>query len=178
MTEIYFTPDIDSYIAQWYPTSNFGIVPYLYISRYKQNNDAYRSLLEFNLGNVGSNAIPPGSVIRNAYLNLRVYRNEIPAGHAITINVFRVLQTWSETGVTWNNQPISSSSPDGSATITSGFMGVVKIEISSLVKEWFQGEVVNRGIAIRGDEGANNLVGFFAREYPNTSFWPQLEVIY
>lgn len=178
MTEIYFTPDIDAYIAQWYPTSNFGIVPYLYISRYKQNNDAYRSFLQFNLGHVGSNAIPPGSVINNAYLNLRIYRNEIPSGNSITLQVFRVLQAWSETGVTWNNQPICANSPDGSVSISSGYMGAVKVELSSLVQEWFQGEVVNRGIIIKGDEAVNSMVGFFAREYPNTSFWPQLEVIY
>lgn len=178
MTEIYFTPGIDTYIAQWYPSSNFGIVPYLYICRYKQNGDSYRSLLEFDLGNVGSNFIPPGSVIRNAYLNLRIYRNEIPSGTTIIMNVYRVQQNWSETGATWNNQPISASTPDGSAAITSGQSGLVKVDLSNLVKEWFQGEVVNRGIVIRGEEGANSLVGFFAREYPNTSFWPQLEVIY
>ncbi|MGE5391565.1 MAG: DNRLRE domain-containing protein [Deltaproteobacteria bacterium] len=178
MTEIYFTPNIDAYIAQWYPASNFGIVPYLYIGRYKQNGDVYRSLLEFNLGNVGSNAILPGSVIKNAYLNLRIYRNEILNGSTININAYRVLQNWSETGVTWNNQPICSSTPDGAALISSGVSGIIKIDLSSLIQEWFQGETVNRGIIIRGDEGANSLVGFFAREYPNTSFWPQLEVIY
>lgn len=178
MTEIYFTPTADAYIAQWYPSSNFGIVPYLYICRYKQNGDSYRSLIEFDLGNVGSNSIPPGSVIRNAYLSLRIYRNEIPSGATITLNVYRILQNWSETGATWNNQPISGSNPDGYATITSGQSGWVKVEISMLVKEWFQGEVVNRGVVIKGEEGANSLVGFFAREYPNTSYWPQLQVIY
>lgn len=178
MTEIYFSPSIDAYIAQWYPSSNFGIVPYLYICRYKQKGDSYRSLIEFDLGNVGSNYIPPGSIIRNAWLNLRIYRNEIPSGTTITMNVYRVLQNWSETGAVWNNQPISGSNPDGSVTISCGQSGLVRLEISNLVKEWFQGEVINRGIMLRGEEGINSLVGFFAREYPNTSFWPQLEVIY
>lgn len=178
MTEIYFTPTVDAYIAQWYPSSNFGIVPYLYICRYKQNGDSYRSYIEFDMDKIGSNSIPPGSVIHNAYLNLRIYRNEIPSGTTITLNAYRILQNWSETGATWNNQPISGSNPDGSVTITSGQSGWVKVKISNLVKEWFQGEVVNRGVMLKGEEGANSLVGFFAREYPNTSYWPQLEVIY
>lgn len=177
MATITFTPIQDAYIAEYYPTQNFGTVPYLYISRYKQAGDIYRTLIEFDLCSLRCNFIPPDSCIKCAYLELPVYRNEIPSG-CIDVNVYRVLQAWNELNVTWNTQPFAASIPDGTESVPANFFGTVKIEITDLVSGWYDGSIVNNGILIRGDECANRLLGFFSKEFYNSSLWPRLVVHY
>lgn len=176
MEKIFFAPIQDAYIAEWFPNQNFGAVPFLYISRYKQAGDIYRSLIQFDLCSLGCNFIPPDSHITKAKLLLPVYRNEITG--SIDVKVFRVLQYWSELTVTWNTQPLTGSSPDGTESVAAGFLGTVEIHITDLVRGWYDGSIVNNGLLLKGNEAANDLLGFYAKEFPNTSLWPQLEVCY
>lgn len=177
MAEISFAPSQDAYIAQWFPTRNFGAVPYLYVSRYEQAGDVYRSLVQFDLCSLFCNSIPPNSCIDHACLELWIYRNEIQAG-SINLNVYRILQTWSENQVTWNNQPLIGSSADGTQSVAAGDSGKIEIDITDLAEGWYKGTIVNNGLLIKGKEDANDLVGFYSRKFPNTSLWPKLTVIY
>ncbi len=176
MSTIFFAPVQDAYVAEWFPNQNFGAVPYLYISQYKQPGDIYRSLIQFDLCSLGCNFIPPNSCITEAKLLLPVYRNEIC--DYIDVNVYRVLQPWCENDVTWNTQPLVDSTSDGTEAVPSGFFGTVEICITDLVRGWYNGSIINNGLLLRGDETANNLLGFFSKEYPDTSLWPLLEVCY
>lgn len=176
MSKISFYPVQDAYIAEWYPDVNFGAIPFLYISRYRQCGDIYRSLIQFNLCGLGCNFIPPNSCITEAKLLLPVYRNEICG--RINVKVFRVLQYWAEYLVTWDTQPLASKYPDGSESVRGGFFGTVEICITDLVRGWYNGTIVNNGLLLTGNEAANDLLGFYSKEYPNTSLWPKLEVCY
>ncbi len=153
------TPIKDAYISQYYPNQNFGGSSYLYISQYKQSGDDYRSLLQFSL-----KSIPAHRRIISAYLQLTIYRNEIPYGSSIRASLRRNLRYWRESTVTWNNQPgsrrvfnfrINSARSPGS-TIT--------LNVTSLVRRWYRVRSSNLGIMLRGNEYKNSLVGFYSGE--------------
>jgi hypothetical protein len=131
----------------------------LYISQYQQTGDDYRSLLQFSLA-----SIPPRRRIVSARLQLRIYRNEIPAGSRIRASVRRNLGSWRESTVTWNKQPasnllyrfwISSAQSRGS---------IINLDLTSLVRRWYNRQTPNYGIAIRGNEARNSLLGFYGIE--------------
>ncbi|MEN6351772.1 MAG: DNRLRE domain-containing protein [Syntrophomonas sp.] len=177
MATIVFTPSQDAYISQYYAGQNFGSSPYLYVSRYKAIGDIYRSLIKFDLCSLLCNQIPPNSCIEWACLELPVYRNEIPSGD-ICLKVFRVLQAWDEGTATWNTQPFAADSPDGTEEVPANFFGTVHVNITDLVRGWYDGYIVNNGILLRGEEDFNSLLGFFSKEFYDSSKWPRLVVKY
>lgn len=181
-TEICFFPSQDAYISEFYPTTNFGEIPFLYVSQYDCPTvpcpcpDDYRSLLQFDLCSLGCNFIPPNSEICYAYLVLSIYRNEVP--YDIDVCVHQVLQPWAELGVTWNSQPGFDPSPVDCSTVSPGDFGELYFDVCSLVRGWYSGCIANNGILLIGNEEINSLVGFFATEYPNSNLWPRLVVGY
>jgi len=174
LTEVTYIPGQDSYIAQFYPDTNFGNSPALFISRYLQCCDIYRSLVQFDLCNL-CKLIPITCDIEEAILELTIYRNEISCG-SIDLKVFHLLNTWDEITVTWNNQPPVPATPDAIIPINAGFLGTISVDITDLVRDWHNGSIPNNGILLKGDETQNNLVGFFSKDSDNSSFWPKLHV--
>ena len=80
MPETTFSPVQDVYIASAYPDRNFfnrtqGDV--LFVGSFTNENDIYRSLLQFDLF-TPYHGIPPNSSIENATLQLAMYRNDNP----------------------------------------------------------------------------------------------------
>lgn len=153
------TPIKDAYISEYYPNQNFGGVPYLYISQYEMRNDDYRSLLQFSL-----RSIPSGRRIVRARLLLTIYRNEIPAGTRINVSLRRIVSPWREFGVTWNNQPASRFVSAFSVSSAQSPGSVIGINVSSLVRRWYNGSIANRGIVLRGNESRDSLLGFYSGE--------------
>lgn len=181
-TEICFFPCQDAYIAEWYPQTNFGNVPYLYVSQYNCPSqpcpcpDDYRSLLKFDLCSLGCNYIPPNSEICYAYLQLSIYRNEVPC--EIEICLHKVLAPWDESIVNWSNQPLIYPEPEDCNCISPGCVEQVCLDVSSLVRGWYSGCCANNGIMLIGNEQFNSLVGFYSSEFPNSLLWPKLVVGY
>lgn len=169
ITEI--TPYQNVYIAGSYPNSNFYNSPNLFISRYTGTSDIYRTLMQFYVF-IDTPDLPARS-INSSKLQLTVYRNEIPSG-SINASIYRLLNDLNDYTVTWNTQPPASSVPDGTASISSGFTGVVNVDITNLVRGWFNGSIPNNGILLKGDESNNSLVGFRGTKYPDSSTWPKL----
>ena len=89
MATITLLPKMNTFIAEWYPDTNFGDYDSLYVSRYLQEGDRYRSLLFFNL-----RAIPATSSIIKAELLLDIYRNEVE--HWIDVTAHRLLNNWCQ----------------------------------------------------------------------------------
>lgn len=181
-TEICFFPVQDAYIAEFFPTTNFGEVPFLYVSQYDcppvscPCKDDYRSLIKFDLCSLGCNFIPPNSEICYAYLVLSIYRNEVP--YDIEVCAHQVLQPWWELDVTWDNQPSFDPVPVDCSTVCPGDFGELYFNLYSLVQGWYSGCYANNGILLVGNEEINSLVGFFSREYPDSRLWPRLVVGY
>ncbi len=155
-------PIEDAYISQFYANSNFGAVPFLYTNRYKGPGDEYQSLLKFD----DDFFCHPGRRV-HAQLRLKIYRNEAP--RPITLLVFKVLDSWSELNVTWNNRPRIEASPVGSAVVHPGFFGWVEINLHDHFDH-------HHGLLIKCEEPFDSLLGFYSREFHDSNFWPQLKV--
>lgn len=172
---VYFPPVMDAYVAEYYPDTNFGPVPYLYSNRYQGEGDIYRTYIEFSLC-YGCNYIPPNSCIECAYLYLPIYRNEFPCNRELYAH--RVLESWDEYSITWNNQPLYDPVPATQTTIAPGFLGTVCLNVTDVVVGWYMGYYANFGLLLRCDECIDSLIGFYSREFPNSDYWPRLVVYY
>lgn len=179
MPNIFFPTLDDTFIARFNPNKNFNGATNLFVSQFLQPGDIFRSLLLFRLTNpVNSlDSIPPGSYINEAFLQLTISRNEIPLGQTINLNVFTVLEPWNPALVTWNTQPNFNPVAEASAVIASG-LGTVSIDLTDLVRAWFNGQIVNLGILLAGNESQNRLVGFFSSWSNSSGAWPKLYVNY
>lgn len=170
-----FTAIQDVYISSAYPDQNFanrtqGDV--LFAGTFTGANDIYRSLLQFDILNP-SNGIPPNSTIEFASLLLFMYRNDNP-GNA-RVEAFRLTDFFDQNTVAFNNRP-----PTGliqGTVIPPAAPAFVNINISLLVERWYDGSVPNNGIELRGLENDNNnIVGFRSTRFPDSAFWPALQV--
>lgn len=94
-------PVADAEIQQAAPGSNIGTDPTMVSGAlgFTVNRAIRRGLLRFDPGT----QIPAGATINSVTLRVRVVK--IPAGPAnSTFEVRRILQPWTETGVTWNSR--------------------------------------------------------------------------
>lgn len=175
-TFVYYTPLQDAYIAEYYPDTNFGNIPYLYTNNYQGTYDEYRSLVQFDLCNE-CNPIPPNSVLDPNFLYLHIYRNEIP--DSTTLYAYRIKQAWNEHTVTWNNLPLFDPIPVGQVDIAAGFFGQVQMPLDpAVVQSWYNGYYQNYGLLLKCNETANSLIGFYSREFFDPDLWPRLVVCY
>lgn len=115
-------PSKDSYVDDGAPGTNYGTYGTIYTSIVKLTTDIRRSLLEFSL--VGLSGTPTTAVLRlnnNYVLNPRI------------IDFRRIdNNTWTEAGVTWNNQP---SSTDFNIETTWNTTGWQTISVLSIVQQ-------------------------------------------
>lgn len=147
------------HISEYYPERNpIPGDPTLFISRFKGVGDVFRSLINFNLQNLDS-LFPPGTVVGCAFLQLMVTRNDLPSG-TISASLWRCLNDWNVTDVTWNTQPETAESPDLTFTISSGWTGMMAVDVTTLVQDWLGGHYQNYGFQLRGDELNDRVVAF------------------
>ncbi|MGI6513898.1 MAG: DNRLRE domain-containing protein [Syntrophomonadaceae bacterium] len=175
MPETTFSPVQDVYIASAYPDRNFfnrtqGDV--LFVGSFTNENDIYRSLLQFDLF-TPYHGIPPNSSIENATLQLAMYRNDNPG--VADLRVTDVLEPWNQSTVTFNNQPAVSDI--GSQGVPGPAPSTVSSIVTSIVINWYNGSRPNNGFALRGLENANNnILGFRSTRFPDSRLWPSLTV--
>jgi hypothetical protein len=94
-------PGADADIEQFSPDSNFGGAGSAVSGALGSSagHEIRRALFRFDV----AASIPPGAVINSATLQLQVVR--VPAAPVnSTFDLRRILQDWSETGVTWNSR--------------------------------------------------------------------------
>lgn len=173
METVVFKPKQFGTISEWYPDSSLRDTDAgaLYVSRFLNPGDAFRSLLQFDL-----TVLPVGKTFKTAYLQLYIYRNEIPSG-TINARVFSINQAWNEDSVSWAGQPQISGIPYESFLVPSGWKGFILIDLSSLVSCWLNGDMGNHGCMIIGEEDHNCLVAFASTEYSETDKHPRLILI-
>ncbi|EKQ54074.1 DNRLRE domain-containing protein, partial [Clostridium sp. Maddingley MBC34-26] len=113
-------------------------------------DDIYRSLLKFNV----SSAIPAGSTITNASLNLFVFRKDTPDAVLFpqTVNVFTNNSNFFENTVTWNNAPAISPTIYSKVITDADIDNFISIDITNIVIGWFNNTIPNFGITLAGIE--------------------------
>ncbi|MGE5398050.1 MAG: DNRLRE domain-containing protein [Chitinophagales bacterium] len=175
MAFIVFTPVQDAMISEYYPNVNYTDFSELFIGRFSGPGDSYRSLIQFNLASLGCNFIPLGSSINSAVLQVFAWKNQILT--TATISVYGLLQSWDEKNVTWNTQP-GNYHVSCNTALAAGFTGFFQVDITDLGKGWYNGNIVNNGLLIVGDESTNDLVGVYSHKWPYTQVWPRLIINY
>ena len=142
------------------------------------NNTAY-SLVQFDLS-----AVPPGATISSATMSLDVTTNksnQVDQVHAMSTQ-------WAETGATWNTRDgitawgggSTFSSTDYKATTIASFTpsanGVQTQTVTSMVNDWVNNGVPNRGLVLVST-GTNNADAAYAtRENGTAANRPSLTV--
>ncbi len=184
------TAVLDASVRQGSPGSNFGTTTPSHVASGVGVNR--RLYLLFDLSGC-SPAIPATATIRLA--TLRLYAAALPAV-CRTIDIFRVTAAWTETGITWTNQPFGAAvnnPPSGSATDSFGAGTPVGCENRTTgayivganptadVAAWVAGTAANYGWMLRDDvEGAptTRTEAFAAKELGALPRAPQLVVTY
>jgi len=87
----------DSWVDDAFPDENHGSDTGLFIG--KGPAPTWYSFLEFNLS-----SIPAGSTINSATLSLYFYSFNLPG--PMVASTHRVLGSWGENTITWNNMPV------------------------------------------------------------------------
>ena len=144
--------DRDSWVLQSAAGNNFGNDSVLKMESKSGNNNA-RALVRFNLP-----AVPAGCSVTN--VKLRMYASSYTSGR--TLQAFRLNGNWTETGVTWGNQPTTTGSAATAPSRSSA--GYVEWTVTSQVQSMYSG--ANHGFLIRdaSENGGGFKQEFHSRE--------------
>lgn len=116
------SPDADAWVEQNSPTNNKGDDSTLKVKS-QGSNDNFRLLVRFSW----PASLPEGCVIQEA--TLRLYAPSHSEGR--TLQALRLAESWSESAVTWQNQPVAA----GDAALISSGPGYVEWPVGPQVQE-------------------------------------------
>ena len=121
--------DADAWVDQYHGDTNFGTRDYFRVR--SRENSNYRGLVHFDLS-----SLPAGVTIESTILYLRITSiNGVDRTH----NAHRVTADWTETGVTWNNQPSYDSTATDSVSTGSASETWVEWNVTSDVQLFVDG---------------------------------------
>jgi hypothetical protein len=148
----------DATVRQDRSTTNYGTSTTLAVRSSSGANR--RAFLRYDLTQC-TPAIPATASVKRATLSLSVTATGLPAT-CRTEDVFRVTGSWSESTITWANQPSSSASPTSSAVVgallgcTNGTpLAYVGWDVTADVQAFADGTATNNGWVVRDrTEGA------------------------
>jgi hypothetical protein len=184
------TSVVDASVRQGTPGSNFGSMTTNNVASASGANR--RLYVRFDLS-ICSPAIPTTATIRLA--TLRLFVSVLPSV-CRTIDIFRVTSSWTETGITWTNQPFGTAinnPPASSASDTftigtpvgcenrSTSVYVVGANPTSDVASFVSGGASNLGWMLRDDvegSGTARSETISAKELGSILQAPQLVVTY
>ena len=157
-----------------YSSTNYGSEPDMWVGydRYVDpDGGIVRSLVKFNEGDISRDRD-----IAEARLRIRLVSSWGYPDTSHTIRTYCITSTWSESDVTWNNQP-GYGDDYGSRSIVHGAWGWYEFDVTDLVRDWRDGVRENHGIMLRGPEEADHAGwrGFGTRE---SLYTPQLVIEY
>jgi hypothetical protein len=112
-----------------------------------------RGLLKYDLS-----SLPVGSgqtiVIVSAELHLQYIGGTLPStADEVTISAYRLNQSWSEGGVTWNNQPSRQGGSVGSVLVKGAQFNCYLPLDASVVQGWIDAPATNYGLVLVGSGG-------------------------
>ncbi|HNT78378.1 MAG TPA: DNRLRE domain-containing protein, partial [Anaerolineae bacterium] len=147
----------DSYLRSTRPTDNYGTATGLMVGLVDLIPDGettYRTLVAFNLA-----SLPSDAVILTATLEL--YQTG-SAGSSFSMKVQALTGSWTEAGVTWDDQPTYTTADEaGSGTVSGDWR---QWHITPIVQKWYTGALANNGVRLIFDLGLKGSRTFSARE--------------
>jgi hypothetical protein len=163
------TASADASVAEDNPTTNYGSIDTIPVIG--STNARRYGLVRFDLS-----SIPAGSTINSVELQMPVFHY-----FSAAITLSKILQSWTETGVTWNTKP----SYDTDYIAYAGF-GDIPIwiwrsadypKLKTVVQGWFNNPSTNYGFHLRVDPGSDGIF-FYARHRTDPAERPKLIVNY
>jgi large repetitive protein len=180
----------DAEVRQNTATTNYGTATTLTITSSGTSNR--RAYVRFDL-TACTPSIPAGATIRSA--TMRLYLSALPSG-CRTLDIFRIGAAWTETAITWNNQPFGATinNPATVARTDSFDVGTqggcenrtagaysAGVDVTTDVAAFVAGSATNHGWMVRDDvEGsaAARTVTISAKQLGTLAQVPQLLVTY
>jgi len=147
-----------------------------------------RSFLEFDISQ-----IPCGATIDSAILSVRQYLQEPPYLWDLAppdppepwdydFAIYRVVASWDEGTITWNNQPNHDSTAFGQKTVNLLNPPVETwqdFDVTSLVGGWYDGTWDNYGMVIRlVNENDLCKLSFYSSDFSLPDYRPKLTINY
>jgi hypothetical protein len=181
----------DSYVDENAPTTTNGSAAT--VNSQSRNNRNRRSYVSFDLTTCAP-SVPSSATVTGA--TLRLWATAIPVATCRTEDAFAAPSAWTQSAITWNNQPFgaainspASGTRTDSITVGSGAgctigsaAQYVPWNVTSNVANFVSGGATNFGWMIRDDaEGANGLgftITFSASDAGSATQAPQLVVTY
>jgi len=163
-----------AFVMSGNPAKNYGNGSDLWAGYSSYSTDQKeRTLVRFDLS-----SIPPGSTLSSASVGL--YLNGIDPPNAVfnTIGLYRITGSWTESGVTWNNQPGYTSTGGTSLALGSALNRYYYWDATSIVADWLGGTHANNGFILVSNlegPGTDNDRGFGSSRYTRD---PLLKVTY
>ena len=162
-TTVKVAAQADSWIDQNSSSKNAGTDSILKV-RSQSGSNNFRSLVRFALP-----AGPPGCGVASA--RLRLYSPSWTTGR--TLHAYRLAGAWSETGVTWSNQPATT----GSSAATASGSGYREWLVTAQLQAMYTGS--NNGFLIRDAvEGGSGVEQSFHSREKGSDNPPQLLVTF
>lgn len=157
-------PVADSFVNDGYAGSNYGSADSLITSATPVIRSSF---LKFDLS-----PLPSGATVDNTTLHLYLYNTEQAVD--TTLICRRVTADWSESGITWNNQPGEDTTSQANSTVSTA-LNWKEWNVTDIVRNWHSGSWSNYGLKILSSGGAKSH-SFRSREY--TSNKPILTINY
>jgi len=163
----------DTMVYEDSPTQNFGSTGWLDILSGTGERD--RAFLQFNIS-----SLPSTAVITQADLGLYYYFDSL--GVSEDVGVYEVTGSWSDSTITWNNQPTVNATVLDTVTLpASGSDSFENWTITELVKGWFDGTVANNGVMVRTINDSVNTAArkeFYSADWSNPTLCPEIVITY
>lgn len=161
----------DCFARQSSPTSNYN-ESYLVVGKTGTSSQVDRSFLFFDLS-----AIPSNVIITDVKLYLRQINSSYEGPNTLTFSVGRITGSWTETGVTWNNQPAMAAADYTSLSCAAVSSDIWKYwTITNTIAAAYAGSTYT-GIYLKGANESTNSNGKRFRSSEN-SYQPYLVVSY
>jgi hypothetical protein len=167
-----------------YSTSNFGNSSDFTSSgwTFSGNDSDVRGIIEFDLS-----SMPASALITSAYLSL--YYNPNPSstdtGHSILTGsnesiIQRVITSWDETTVTWDNQPSTTSLNQVTLPQSiSQTQDYTNIDVTNMVQDMVDNPATSFGFLLRlVDETPYKQLTFASSDNMDPNILPKLEINY
>ena len=159
-------PVADAYVRNGSAGSNFGRATTIEVKNTTSSGLTRRGLLRFDLASVGA------SSVRQATLRLFVTAIDKPNPPLSVLSLAN--DTWSETAVTWNNQPPAGGSLASTTIAAAG--AVVNLDVTTFVNSQLAGDKKASFELVQASSSANVLVTLASREATTTTQRPALVI--
>ncbi len=167
------SPAADTFVFEMYPDKNYGNYHDMFVGKHL-NGNIYNILISFNI------VLPANAQLVSAKLVLTLrglYYFSDAGTTSKKIYVCRVLESWGEYTVTWNNQPSSICYGYFNVLNTDSAGKKYEVDVTSIVKKWLDEGYPNYGFKLVGDNQIG-VVNLWAKEASAADSRPKLVITY